>query len=83
MNTTPKLHHAEYIADYRVRLSFSDGTEGEVDLEAVLWGEVFQPLKDKKLFQNFKLDADLATITWPNGADLAPEYLYQLLQQKH
>ena len=75
----PRLRQAEYRSDYRIWLKFADGVEGEVDLEAELWGEVFEPLKDKTLFADFALDAELETIVWPNGADLAPEFLYQKL----
>ena len=74
---TPRLENAEYLGDYRLRLSFADGTVGEIDLAEELWGEMFEPLKDKATFRQFRVDAELRTITWPNGADLAPEYLYQ------
>ncbi len=51
-----------------------------VDLEGELWGEVFEPLKGKTLFAKFVLDKELNTIVWPNGADFAPEFLYQKLR---
>jgi hypothetical protein len=76
---SPKLRKAEYLNDYRIWLSFADGIEGEVDLESELWGEMFQPLKDEGFFAKFSLDHDLETIVWPNGADFAPEFLYQKL----
>ena len=76
----PKLQEAQYRRDYRVWLKFSDGVEGEVDLESELWGEVFEPLKDKTMFAAFTLNEELETIVWPNGADLAPEFLYQKLR---
>ncbi len=69
---------AEYINDYRVELVFNDGRKGIADLSNSLSGTVFAPLKDKSLFNQLKLDKELETITWPNGADLAPEYLYFL-----
>ncbi len=75
----PKLKKVEYRGDYRVWLKFTDGVEGEVDLESELWGEVFQPLKDKARFAELSLDKELETIIWPNGADFAPEFLYQKL----
>lgn len=46
----PKLREAHYRRDYRIWLRFADGLEGEVDLEAELWGEIFEPLKDKARF---------------------------------
>ena len=69
-----RVVEARYLGGYRVWLRFDDGLEGEVDLEDVLWGPVFEPLKDPAYFANFKIDW---TLTWPNGADLAPESLYQ------
>jgi hypothetical protein len=75
----PKLKNAKYLGDYRIWLKFTDGVEGEVDLESELWGEMFQPLKDKARFAELLLDKELETIVWPNGADFAPEFLYQKL----
>jgi len=74
-----KLQEAKYQGEYRIWLRFSDGVKGEVDLESELWGEVFQPLKDKARFAELSLDDELETIVWPNGADFAPEFLYQQL----
>jgi Protein of unknown function (DUF2442) len=79
----PKLTEAEYKRDYFIWLSFSDGVEGEVNLESELWGEVFEPLKDKAQFAKFTLHAELDTIVWPNGADFAPEFLYQQLRPNY
>lgn len=76
----PKLREAEYRRDYRIWLKFADGVEGEVDLENELWGEVFVPLKEKALFGKFVFDKELGTVVWPNGADFAPEFLYQKLR---
>ncbi len=73
---TPQLEFAEYVRDYTIRLRFADGLEGDIDLSDELWGEVFQPLKDTRVFQSFQLNKELNTIVWPTGADLAPEFLY-------
>lgn len=63
---------------YSVRLGFTDGTEGEVDLAPYLWGPVFEPLvRDRRLFEAVHVDQELHTIAWPNGADLDPDVLYQ------
>lgn len=75
----PKLKEAKYRGDYRVWLKFADGVEGEVDLEKELWGEVFQPLRDKTRFAELCVNDDFDTLAWPNGADFAPEFLYQQL----
>ncbi len=73
-----KIKKAEYIGDYRLKIIFSDGKEGIVDLSNSLEGKIFESLKDKEKFKKFKLDKELGTIVWENGADLAPEYLYFL-----
>ena len=73
----PTLRVAEYIDAYRLRLTFSDGKVGELDLADELWGEMFEPLKDIELFKSFRIDQEFGTVVWPNGADFAPEYLYQ------
>lgn len=75
----PKLREAAYRHDYTIWLQFADGVAGEVDLEVELWGEIFEPLKDKSLFAEVTFDRELGTIVWPNGADFAPEFLYQKL----
>jgi hypothetical protein len=78
---TPRLQSATYAGGYRIRLRFADGRAGEVDLEGELWGEVFEPLKDRALFARFRVDTELNTISWETGADLAPEFLYERAAQ--
>ncbi len=73
----PRLSGAEYLREYKIFVTFDDGKRGIIDLEHELWGEVFEPLRDIGLFQRFRFDAELDTIVWPTGADLAPEYLYE------
>jgi len=79
----PKIVEARYAGGYRVWLRFADGVEGEVDLEKELWGEMFEPLRDRATFGNFRLDEELDTLVWPNGADFAPEFLYQQLRPNY
>jgi hypothetical protein len=69
------VKEAKYLHDYVLWVKFNDGIEGEVDLEDELTGEIFGPLKNKKVFRSFKVDPILETIVWKNGADLAPEFL--------
>jgi len=76
----PRVIDAKYIKDYTLYLRFSDGPEGEVDFEQLLEGEIFAPLKDISYFKNFTVDQELHTVVWPNGADFAPEFLYEILQ---
>lgn len=71
----PHVIKAEYKGDYRVWLRFNDGAEGVVDLTDELYGEMFEPLKDIKKFKSFRIDPELETLVWENGADFAPEFL--------
>ena len=71
------VKEAKYLHDYVLWIRFNDDVEGEVDLSAELEGEVFGPLKDIAKFKSFKVDPVLQTIIWENGADLAPEFLYE------
>ena len=68
---------AEYVSDYVVKLRFRDGTVGEIDLLAELTGPMFEPLQNPEIFRQFRVDLEFHTLVWPNGADLAPEFLYQ------
>ncbi|MBW1650389.1 MAG: DUF2442 domain-containing protein [Deltaproteobacteria bacterium] len=63
----------DHIDNYRIKLSFNDGASGVIDLASELYGEVFEPLKDKSFFKLFKLEGH--TLSWSNGADFAPEFL--------
>jgi hypothetical protein len=75
----PRIAEMKYISDYRIWLKFDDGSQGEVDLEAELWGDIFEPLKEKGVFKQARLDTELNTITWDNGADFSPEFLYEMV----
>ena len=66
-----------YLHDYTVWLRFEDGTTGEVDLRESLHGPVFEPLHNLEYFKQVRVDAEIGTIVWPNGADIAPETLYK------
>ena len=69
-----------YVRDYTVWLRFDDGTQGEVDISRSFKGPVFEPLRDHEFFKKVYVDKDLGTIVWPNGADVAPETLYERVQ---
>ena len=73
--------HVEQVShkkDYEVRLQFSDGVVKDVDLNGELYGEVFEPLRDPVFFRQVKVSQETRTIEWPNGADFAPEFLYEI-----
>jgi len=69
----------KYVDGYTVWLRFEDGTQGEVDLASELHGPVFEPLQDSTYFARVRVNPDTGTIEWPNGADLAPEFLYEMV----
>ncbi len=63
--------------DYRLRLTFNEGSVKEVDLGGELSGPVFEPLRDVQFFRRVALNHDTGTVEWPNGADFAPEFLFE------
>jgi hypothetical protein len=71
----PTVIRAEYRGGRRIRLLFNDGVESTVDFSDWLTGPVFEPLQELGYFQRFFLDG--GTVAWPNGADVAPERLYE------
>ncbi len=75
-----KVTRVEPLPHYSLRVEFSDGVRGEVDLSERLFGPVFEPLKDEELFSQVAID-EFGAICWPNGADLAPDALHARLTQ--
>ena len=75
------LKEAKYEGDYKIWCLFNNGESGIVDLEEKLWGPVFEPIKNKENFKKFIVSDILHTIAWENGADIAPEFLYDHLQK--
>lgn len=75
------LHVKEvrYISGKKIWVSFDDGTAGEVDLDGKLSGPIFEALSEEGPFSEAFLDEETETVAWPNGADLAPEFLKNLL----
>lgn len=67
---------ASYISDYTVAVIFNNGKQGQADLSQLLYGPVFAPLQDKTVFAQLRVDDELETLIWPNGADVAPEFVY-------
>lgn len=71
-----QITQARYLADYQIEVVFNNGKKGIADLSEILTGQVFSALKNTNQFAKFKVDEELNTIVWENGADLAPEYIY-------
>jgi hypothetical protein len=74
---TARITSVEPLQAFVVRLSFDDGRTREIDLEGELWGPMFEPLRrDPQLFRQVRVDDQLGTIVWPNGADMDPDVLH-------
>ena len=78
------LHISDFkiMGDYKLKIMFDNNQEVEIDLQNELEGEIFEPLRDINFFNQVFLNKDTLTIEWPNGADFAPEYLYELGKKK-
>src|SRR5881409_420602 len=64
------------IAPYSLRVTFEDGTVQTINLEPVLRGELYGPLRDPALFSQVRIDPEVRTLVWPNGADFDPATLH-------
>jgi hypothetical protein len=78
MDLLPSVIRATYEGGFCIHVTFSDNVQGTIDLQSWLEGPIFEPLKDRSYFQRFFLDG--GTVVWPNGADIAPETLYEAVK---
>ena len=68
----------ECLGEYRLRLTFEGGEKGEVDVaQLVSFDGVFEPLSNDDYFRQVRVEPDVGTIVWPNGADFCPDVLYE------
>lgn len=77
-----RIVQAEVCGPHSLRLTFNNGIHRTVDVSALLVGPVFEPLRDPEYFARAELDPVCGTVVWPNGADFAPEALYELAEAK-
>jgi len=75
MKALPAVVKAEHRGQFKIRVVFNDGLDAVLDFSGWLDGPIFQPLKDPHYFARFFVEG--GTVTWPNGADIAPETLYE------
>lgn len=76
-----RIRSVKPIRDFIVHLEFTDGTSREVDLEPHLHGQIFEPIRNNmELFRSVRVDDDIRTICWDNGADIDPDTLYHGLK---
>ena len=71
-----RIQTAESLGGTRLAVSFNDGRVGYAELSPLLKGPIFEELLKPERFAQFRLDPELGTVVWPNGADLAPEAIY-------
>ena len=77
MKTLLKVTAVSCVGPTTLQVAFDDGSEKVVGLAGELWGEVFEPLRDPAFFRRLHLNPETGTVEWPNGADLAPEFLHK------
>ena len=72
------LISAKYVEKFEVELIFNTNESAIVDLFPYLQGDVFEPLQSVEYFKTLTFNKDTDTICWDNGADFAPEFLYEI-----
>ena len=80
MSFLPSIVNAEYRGDFRIQVTFNDGVQEVLDFSQWLEGPIFEPLKSRGYFRRFFVEG--GAITWPNGADIAPETIYDAATRK-
>jgi hypothetical protein len=76
MTMAPPMISVAPLGGYVLRVMFADGEVRDVDLSDFLDGPVFGPLREPELFSAVTVDPETRTVTWPNGADLDPDAIY-------
>ena len=71
-----KVRSVKPVAPYTLQVAFDDGTEQTIDFRAMLAGEVYGPLRAPELFNQVRIDPEIHTLVWPNGADFDPATLH-------
>ena len=72
------VKRVKHLNDYKLEVEFNSGETKVVDLSHHLDGEIFEPLKKVEYFKTVKVNPDFETIYWENGADIAPEFLFDI-----
>jgi len=77
-----RVTSVEPLGGYRLRVGFDDRSAREIDLETVLAGDLYGPLRDPAMFAAVAIDPEVHTLVWPNGADFDPAVLYDWPQHE-
>jgi len=80
----PRVKQVRHLREYRLALTFADGTTKELDFKERIAGRggVFGPLENVDFFGQVQVDSEAGTIVWPNGVDFCPDVLYTLAADK-
>ena len=70
------ITQVKVVSPWTLYIAFGDGTERIIDFKTILAGELYGPLQDLALFNQVRLDPEVHTIVWPNGADFDPATLH-------
>jgi uncharacterized protein DUF2442 len=71
-----RVRSLEIVSAYTLRLRFDDGVEQTIDFRPILAGKLYGPLRDLELFNQVRIDPEVETLVWPNGADFDPATLH-------
>ena len=71
-----RVREVEIVSDYTLRIGFDDGAEQTIDFRPVLAGKLYRPLRDLEVFNGVRIDPEVHTLVWPNGADFDPATLH-------
>lgn len=70
------------LQDYYLEITFDDNKRFKFDVSPFLYGQVFEPLRNKRLFRKVNIDPILGSIYWPTGADFCPDFLYKEMKKR-
>ena len=71
-----RVRSFQIVAPYSLRVQFDDGVEQTINFEPILAGELYRPLRDLAVFNQVRIDPEVHTLVWPNGADFDPATLH-------
>jgi hypothetical protein len=72
-----RVRSFEIVAPFRLRVRFDDDAEQTIDFRPILAGELYGPLRNLELFNQVRIDPEVDTLVWPNGADFDPATLHE------
>ena len=82
MHPIHRVTSVDVIGAYELRVGFDDDSSREINLEPILEGELYGPLRDPDVFAKVDIDPEVCTLVWPNGADFDPAILHDWPQHE-